>query len=123
MGEYADLIINGDVCEQCMGEMGPGEGEPRTCWDCHKKQESAERRAGNRESSAEILTAHGVTFAIRNDGAHLIVQHPAVPKITYDFWPGTGKFHQRNTDDYSQRGVFNLLKRIGVAIKPEYKRK
>lgn len=84
--------------------------------DC-MRQQSSERRASNREASAQILRDHGVEFEVRNIGAHLIVQHPAVRKIKYDFWPGTGKFHQRNTGDYSQRGVFNLLKRLGVAIK------
>ena len=38
MGEIANLIIDGDICQYCMCELGPGDGYPRTCKGC---QESA----------------------------------------------------------------------------------
>lgn len=78
-------------------------------WSAHR-QESRERRASNRSSSADILRERGVDFVIRNDGAHLIVRYGAA---TADFWPGTGKYRVRPDGKY-KRGVFNLLKDIGA---------
>ena len=71
-------------------------------------QESAERRAGNRDSSAALLAERGIAFESKNSGVHLIVTHGE--KVA-DFWPGTGKFIVRGGRD--GRGVFNLLKAIG----------
>ena len=76
-------------------------------WD----EESRIRRASHRESSAKVLADHGISFESKNDGAHLIVKHG---DNIADFWPGTGKFIIRGSAKYG-RGVFNLLKRIGVA--------
>lgn len=75
-------------------------------WD----QESQVRRGENRENSAVILTERGVQFEAKNMGAHLIVSHEG--KIV-DFWPGTGKYIPRGFGRPG-RGVFNLLKAIGV---------
>lgn len=72
--------------------------------------ESAERRAKNRQSSAEILAERGVQFEAKNMGAHLIVSHDG--KVA-DFWPGTGKYIPRG-GGRPGRGVFNLLKLLGV---------
>tara|TARA_R110000782_G_C14802249_1_gene411980 strand:- start:160 stop:390 length:231 start_codon:yes stop_codon:yes gene_type:complete len=38
MGEYADMIINGETCQYCMSEY-PDEpvGYPWTCRDCRKE--------------------------------------------------------------------------------------
>ena len=74
------------------------------------KGESQARRADNRESSAEILADRGIQFERKNMGAHLIVTHGG--KVV-DFWPGTGKFIPRGFGRPG-RGVFNLLKLIGV---------
>lgn len=75
------------------------------------KEESQLRRSENREGSAKILSDHGVQFESKNMGAHLIVKHG---EQVVDFWPGTGKFICRASGKHG-RGVFNLLKRIGVA--------
>ncbi|WP_054912480.1 hypothetical protein [Pseudomonas sp. NBRC 111127] len=72
--------------------------------------ESAERRARNRQGSAEILAERGVQFEVKNMGAHLIVSHEG--KVA-DFWPGTGKYIPRG-GGRPGRGVFNLLKLLGV---------
>lgn len=72
---------------------------------------SQEKRKDNRESSAEILTRNGVAFRSRNNGAHLIITHLGK---TADFWPGTGKYQVHGTGKY-KRGVFNLLRDLGVA--------
>jgi hypothetical protein len=74
------------------------------------REESIERRAKHRQSAPEILAEHGVSFISRNSGAHLIVEHGGV---TFDFWPGTGKFTQRGITK-SGRGIFNLLKLLEV---------
>lgn len=71
-------------------------------------QESAERRAGNRESSAALLAERGVAFESKNNGVHLIVTHGE--KVA-DFWPGTGKYIVRG--GRQGRGVFNMLKAVG----------
>lgn len=75
-------------------------------------QESSERRASNRNRSADKLKSLGVEFDSKNDGAHLIVTHNGV---TVDFWPGTGKFIPRTPNPRHGRGIFNLLKLLGVA--------
>lgn len=73
------------------------------------KQESQQRRTGNRENSAKILSDNGVSFESKNVGAHLIVHGHS---ITVDFWPGTGKWIVRKGK--TGRGVFNLLKLKGL---------
>lgn len=75
----------------------------------HFKTASQERRAGNRESSPELLEQAGVRFKSSNNGAHLIVTGSDWERI--DFWPGTGKWIARDTKRKG-RGVFNLLKYI-----------
>ena len=69
-----------------------------------------ERRASNRETSPAILREHGISFEVKNDGAHLVVKHNG---FTADFWPGTGKYQVR-TKGWYRRGVFNLLRDLGV---------
>ena len=64
-----------------------------------------EKRASNRESSAQMLLEHGIHFTSNNGGAHLIVQGPT---CFIDFWPGTGKWIFRGSGKY-QIGVRNLI--------------
>ena len=79
-----------------MSELGGDLKEWRTA-----KQE---KRASNREQSAQILMGKGIIFSSNNGGAHLIVEG----KDCYiDFWPGTGKWHSRNGD--KGFGVRNLV--------------
>lgn len=78
----------------------------------HRQQ----RRASNREGSAAMLDAAGITYELKNSGAHLIVRHDG---LVVDFWPGTGKFTVRGEKDRAgrpvyQRGVRSLLKRLGA---------
>lgn len=118
MGEIADMMLDGTLCEGCGVFIGTGAGYPVRCEDCggdgcegfaDQKQRSQDKRASNRENSARLLHQAGVRFDMKNDGAHLIVRsNPIV-----DFWPGTGKYIQRGTNKQG-RGVFNLLKLIGV---------
>lgn len=69
-----------------------------------------ERRASNRESTPDVLRAHGIAFEVKNGGAHLIVNHNN--KVA-DLWPGTGKYQVRGSGKY-RRGVFNLLRDLGA---------
>lgn len=38
MGEIADLMINGDICEGCGVELGEGDGYPRRCAYCQRNE-------------------------------------------------------------------------------------
>lgn len=71
-------------------------------------QESKERRAKNRVSSAEILKSHNIEFESKNGGAHLVIR---LPDRVIDFWPGTGTFIDRK-HNRNDRGVFSLIKKI-----------
>jgi hypothetical protein len=51
-----------------------------------------DKKAHNREGSPALLTAAGIAFDVRNNGAHLIVSHNG---LVVDFWPGTGKWIPR----------------------------
>jgi hypothetical protein len=78
------------------------------------KQAKVEKRASNRLGGAALLTKHGIAFDTRNDGAHLLVRHEG---RTIDFWPGTGRWIDRAHpfSCINGRGVFRLLKHMGVA--------
>lgn len=75
------------------------------------RQAGQEKRASNRDSSAQYLMEREIPFTSHNNGAHLIVEG----KTCYiDFWPGTGKWHcrsgkkgfgVRNLVTYCQTGV------------------
>lgn len=69
---------------------------------------SKDRRAHNREQSAQLLKEKGIQFDDCNRGAHLIVYGT---NHMVDFWPGTGKWIVRKMDR-SGRGVLNLIKAI-----------
>ena len=78
------------------------------------RERSQQKRAHNRNDSADILSQKGVQYSVSNNGAHLIVKHDGV---TVDFWPGTGKYIVR-TGSRAQlrgRGVFSLLDVLGVS--------
>ncbi len=56
------------------------------------RKERQEKRASNREQSAQYLRERGIVFVEKNNGAHLIVEG----RTCYvDFWPGTGKWYCR----------------------------
>lgn len=69
------------------------------------KEQSQQKRATNREDSAQMLKAAGVEFQDHNLGAHLIV---TAPNTLVDFWPGTGLWTPRSTKK-SKRGVRSLI--------------
>lgn len=71
----------------------------------HKKK-SQEKRATNRERSAEMLDELGIEYVPHNGGAHLVV---VGTNSLIDFWPGTGRFTGRD-QSCDGRGVRNLIK-------------
>jgi len=73
------------------------------------RKERQEKRASNRENSAAYLAGRGITFVVKNDGAHLIVEGK---ECFIDFWPGTGKWNSRCGK--KGFGVRNLVKFIGA---------
>lgn len=66
------------------------------------------KRASNREASARNLAAAGIPFESKNNGAHLIV---SAPGLVVDFWPGTGLWAVRGTNE-RRRGVRQLITRL-----------
>jgi hypothetical protein len=75
------------------------------------KEESALRRATNQQRSCALLRFLGVEFEVKNEGVHLIVKHNGK---TVDFWPSTGKYIPREPKPKHGRGVFNMLKMLGI---------
>lgn len=39
MGEYADYMLNGDDCEGCGQYLGDGDGFPRLCGSCQRRND------------------------------------------------------------------------------------
>jgi len=67
-----------------MGDVG----DDMNAW----KEQKKERKAINRESSAQWLKDRDIFFEPKNGGAHLIVEGK---ECYIDFWPGTGKWISR----------------------------
>ena len=65
-----------------------------------------EKRAANRANSADYLLERGISFEVRNNGAHLIVKGESG---LVDFWPGTGLWIAR-CNAFRGRGVKNLVR-------------
>jgi len=81
-----------------------------TVWDdfTMMRISGQEKRRQNRLSSPAFLTSLGILFREHKAGAHLVVTHGG---RTVDFWPGTGKWIDRDTKWYG-RGVRNLIKHL-----------
>jgi len=80
------------------------------------KNHSQQKRALNREKSAQLLREHNIFFSTHNDGAHLRIPHN---NIVIDFWPGTGKWKVPNGP--TGRGVHNLLHYLNEEqFEPDY---
>ena len=43
MGDIADMMIDGTLCEQCGAALGEGDGYPRKCKDCSKESNDGNR--------------------------------------------------------------------------------
>jgi len=71
MGEIADLMINGDICEQCGCELGPGDGFARVCSGCGGSSVGGEWR-GPADGSDILKQAkkNGWAHTVHNNGYH-----------------------------------------------------
>jgi len=111
MGEIADMMIEGVLCQICGEYQGEGGGFPVTCGGCSgdTMNGGAHSKASKKERNLEWSTNHlielGIEFTSHNNGIHLKVKRPAG---IVDFWPSTGRFKHPN-GSYG-RGVKNMLK-------------
>ena len=58
MGEYADMILDGDSCSECGVYIGEGDGYPRPCDDCKettkkRKVKKAKKRRGKNQHKSQ----------------------------------------------------------------------
>lgn len=118
MGEIAESMLDGSMCELCGEYLGEAVGDTRRCAECDDdevdpsidtfrilKKQNQEKRAHNRHISQVALTERGYQFEVKNGDAHLIVQTACG---VVDFWPGTGKFRVRASGDIG-RGLEEFL--------------
>lgn len=47
MGEYGDMVLNGDMCEQCGNILSNAQGFPHSCEECDPKQKPKFEKKGN----------------------------------------------------------------------------
>lgn len=83
-------------------------------WRVYNKYKQNKKWA-NLESSTKILEEAGVDYTSHNMGIHLVVRFGTT---IVDFWPSTGKWMPRKSGR-TGRGVFNLLRYLGVVWSPE----
>ena len=72
MGEIADLMINGDICQVCGCEMGEGDGFARTCSGCGGSGGGSGEWRGPADGSDILKHAkkHGWAHSVHNNGYH-----------------------------------------------------
>ena len=49
MGEIAEMMINGDLCQACGDYLGDGDGYPMTCDYCHREMMKLELEKENEQ--------------------------------------------------------------------------
>ncbi len=118
MGEQADLIINGDVCEGC-GENfdDEGQGFPRRCSSCgggSRKWEGGINpiKSERLQEARRLLKSAGLTWKEFNKGFHFKVNE-------IDFWPSTTKWMCPATGEvaYGIKELIAYLKPKKINIK------
>lgn len=119
MGEQADLIINGDVCEGC-GEdfMEEGPGYPRRCSSCSGG--SAKRRSGGNPLKQEkineatrLFKAAGFKWETFNNGFHWKLKG-------LDFYPSTHRWMDLK-NNFKGEGIKEFIKYVQKGNKTETK--
>ena len=54
MGEIADAIINGDLCEGCgIAFPSSGDGYPRKCGGCKREEREAAKKKGEKNGNTK----------------------------------------------------------------------
>ena len=109
MGEIAESMLDGTLCQSCGEFIGDPVGYPRDCAGCNPVAESQTRRARNRQGSLEMLLDAGYKPDVKNNGAHLVLRHGGT---RFDLWPGTGKWVENLNHKAQRRSVRTLLRRL-----------
>ncbi|WP_299083390.1 hypothetical protein [uncultured Paraglaciecola sp.] len=120
MGEIADAMISGDMCQECGQWIGDGDGYPVSCSECGGDSDPHHYNMGQgknnkhwkaqlRESAPKQLEQAGIPFTVHNNGAHLIVK-TATGFI--DFWPGKDRW--KNRTGKTGFGVCELIERVAL---------
>lgn len=119
MGEIADLMIDGEICEGCGCELdGEAPGFPRRCAGCGGNAHEfgstgTDHRAERRDAAQETLKQAGIQFYTNNGGVHLICSYRGT---TVDVWPGRDKYRIRpphklaNKTRHGLKDLINILK-------------
>lgn len=87
----------------------PDDDDVGDMWRDHHLARQA-KRGQNRATSTDLLRAKGVSFELRNGGAHMMIVTADTLRI--DFWPGTGKFIVHRPEKLEGRGVFKLIQTL-----------
>lgn len=105
-GEVNDIML----CDACAEELEREDGlsdEQIEDYTASRKA-SQKKRAHNRQFSTALIEKWCKDYNVilmKFTTAHLRINE------RFDFWPGTGKYQDRNTGQY-RRGVFNLIKEL-----------
>lgn len=76
------------------------------------RKHSQEKKRSNGESTRALLELYPeIEVRELNAGMHLVLRYNG---RTIDFWPTTGKWIDRHHAGAHQRGVFRLLKSLGL---------
>lgn len=108
MGEQADLILNGDVCQFC-GENfeDEGFGYPRTCRSCAVQNVSKSRNPLKKEKIAEaqrLFKSAGFEWETFNNGYHWKF-------AGLDFYPSTHRWMDIK-NDFRGEGIKEFIKYV-----------
>lgn len=113
MGEVAEMMLDGTLCEGCGEYIGDPVGFPQYCSDeCAgypiDRISNKDKKSRNKDWSTQHLIDKGIRFESKNNGVHLIVYGD---KGIVDFWPSTGKWISRY-EEKTSRGIRELVKYI-----------
>lgn len=111
MGEQAELILNGDVCEGCGEEFhNEGPGYPRRCASCgganHRKTRSGLNplKQEKIDEAFRMFKSAGFEWDSFNNGLHWKL-------AGMDFYPTTHKWFD-NKNDFRGEGIKEFIKYI-----------
>lgn len=109
MGDVADAMLDGTLCEGCGGFVGEPVGYPRRCDAC--SGEDKRRRELKRNTTVvnakEVLQANSIEFTEHNEGLHLRVKCGVK---WLDFWPSTGRW--RSMEGTTNFGIHPFIRYI-----------